>query len=129
MKVLVINEPFVKGFNRTQRWAARTRGRVLRAPDWLAYATAVLEDAGIDVRLYDFPAEARDKDDLRQLLRDEAPDYVVLDSTTPSIYSDIDCARICKEESQSKIIMVGPHASAMPEQTLLIADGRGYRIP
>lgn len=123
MKVLVINEPYVKGFNRTQRWAARTRGRVLRPPDWLAYATAVLETAGIDVKLYDFPAESRDKDDLRPLLRKEDPDYVVLDSTTPSIYSDVDCARICKEESQARVIMVGPHASAMPEETLQIADG------
>jgi len=43
MKVLVINEPFVKDFCRTQRWAARSRGRVLRAPDWLAYAAGVLE--------------------------------------------------------------------------------------
>jgi len=56
MKILVINEPFVKDFCRTQRWAARTRGRVLRAPDWLAYATAVLEKDDLDVELYDFPA-------------------------------------------------------------------------
>ena len=55
MKVLLINEPYVKGFNRTQRWAARTRGRVLRAPDWLAYATAVLERDGIEAKLFDFP--------------------------------------------------------------------------
>ena len=48
MKALVINEPFVKDFCRTQRWAAKTRGRVLRAPDWLAYCTAVLEEAGIE---------------------------------------------------------------------------------
>ena len=81
MKVLVINEPYVKGFNRSQRWAARTRGRVLRAPDWLAYATAVLEDAGIDVRLFDFPAEDRDKNDLRRLIIDEDPDFCVF---TPS---------------------------------------------
>ena len=39
--VLLVNGPFVADFCRTQRWAARTRGRVLRAPDWLAYATAV----------------------------------------------------------------------------------------
>jgi radical SAM superfamily enzyme YgiQ (UPF0313 family) len=123
MKVLVINEPYVKGFNRSQRWAARTRGRVLRAPDWLAYATAVLEDAGVDVKLFDFPAENQDKNDLRQLIKNEQPDYVVLDSTTPSIYSDIDCARICKEESMAGVIMVGPHASALPEETLEIAEG------
>ena len=123
MKVLVINEPYVKGFNRSQRWAARTRGRVLRAPDWLAYATAVLEDAGIHVKLFDFPAEDRDKKDLHHLIKDEQPDYVVLDSTTPSIYSDIDCARICKEVSRTKVVMVGPHASALPEATLDLADG------
>ncbi len=123
MKVLVINEPYVKGFNRSQRWAARTRGRVLRAPDWLAYATAVLEDAGIDVKLFDFPAEDWDKNDLRRLVIDEDPDYIVLDSTTPSVYSDIDCARICKEACHAKVIMVGPHASAMPEETIQIADG------
>lgn len=123
MKVLVINEPYVKGFNRTQRWAARTRGRVLRPPDWLAYATAVLEEAGIDAQLFDFPARDWEKDHLRRLVAQERPDFVVLDSTTPSIYSDIDCARIVKDASGARVIMVGPHASALPDETLRIAEG------
>lgn len=122
MKTLLINEPYVPGFNRTQRWAARTRGRVLRAPDWLAYATAVLEEAGEEAKLFDFPAMDWDKQDLRELIKREQPDFVVLDSTTPSIYSDIECARICKEMSNATIIMVGPHASALPEETLKLAD-------
>ncbi|MFQ3574508.1 MAG: B12-binding domain-containing radical SAM protein, partial [Thermodesulfovibrionales bacterium] len=87
-KVLIVNEPFVKDFCRTQRWAARTRGRVLRAPDWLAYATAVLEKEGIDVELYDFPARNWDKDRLSELVKEKRPVLVVLDSTTPSIFSD-----------------------------------------
>ncbi|MEW6686037.1 MAG: radical SAM protein [Candidatus Edwardsbacteria bacterium] len=120
-KILIINEPFVKDFCRTQRWAARTRGRVLRAPDWLAYTTAVLEREGEDVKLYDFPAMGWDKKKLCQLIQREKPKFVVLDSTTPSIYSDIDCARIIKEESEAKVIMVGPHASALPEETLQMA--------
>jgi radical SAM superfamily enzyme YgiQ (UPF0313 family) len=123
MEVLVINEPFVKDFCRTQRWAARTRGRVLRAPDWLAYATAVLEEAKIPVKLYDFPALGWDKNKLREIVRSHKPRFVVLDSTTPSIYSDIECARICKEESGARVIMVGPHASAVPEETLESAQG------
>lgn len=123
MKVLVINEPFVEGFNRTQRWAARTRGRVLRAPDWLAYATAVLEREGIETRLYDFPAEGWGKDRLRSLIRQERPQFVVLDSTTPSIYSDLECARIVKEESDAAVIMVGPHASAVPTETIAESNG------
>ena len=121
IKVLVINEPFVKGFCRTQRWAARTRGRVLRAPDWLAYCTAVLGKQGFDVELYDFVVNNWDKQKLRKLIKDRSPDFVVMDSTTPSIYSDIECARICKEESNTKVIMVGPHISALPRETLEIA--------
>ncbi|MDD5006008.1 MAG: radical SAM protein [Candidatus Omnitrophica bacterium] len=123
MKVFVINEPFVRGFCRTQRWAARTRGRVLRAPDWLAYCTAVLEKENFDVKLYDFVANDWDKNKLRKIIKEISPDFVVLDSTTPSIYSDIECARICKEESSAKVIMVGPHISSLPKETLELSKG------
>ncbi|MCM8831046.1 MAG: radical SAM protein [Candidatus Omnitrophica bacterium] len=125
-KILVINEPFVKDFCRTQRWAARTRGRVLRAPDWLAYATSVLEEAKFDVKLIDMVANNQNKNDLKNLVKKEQPDFVVLDSTTPSIYSDIECASIVKENSSSKVIkviMVGPHISALPYETLKLAKG------
>ncbi|MCX5696559.1 MAG: radical SAM protein [Candidatus Omnitrophica bacterium] len=123
MKILVINEPFVRDFCRTQRWAARTRGRALRAPDWLAYAAGVLEREGFEVRLLDMVAGGQEKEDLRLLIKRERPDFVVLDSTTPSIYSDIECARIVKEGSSAKVIMVGPHISALPEETLRLAQG------
>ncbi|MBF0188077.1 MAG: radical SAM protein [Magnetococcales bacterium] len=123
-KVLVINEPFAPDFCRTQRWAARTRGRVLRAPDWLAYATAVLEKDGVDVELHDFPAKGWDKPELEALVKRTQPRIVVLDATTPSIDSDIECARICKRESpQCRVIMVGPHVASLPEETLNNADG------
>ena len=122
-KVLVINEPFVKDFCRTQRWAARTRGRVLRAPDWLAYATAVLEKAGFKVKLYDFPALGWDKNRFKRLIKEQNPDFVVLDSTTPSVYSDIECAKIVKDNSKAWVLMVGPHVSALPVETLQLAKG------
>lgn len=122
--VLVINEPFVEDFCRTQRWAARTRGRVLRPPDWLAYATAVLEQDGVPVELHDFPARRQTKEDLRRLVRDRQPPVVVLDCTTPSVTSDIDCARICKEEAPDcRIIMVGPHATVQDAEVLREARG------
>jgi len=123
MKIILINQPFVKDFCRTQRWAARSRGRVLRAPDWLAYAAAVLEKDGFEAKLFDMVAEGKLKNDLAPLIKRENPDFVVLDSTTPSIYSDIDCARIVKEASSAKVIMVGPHVSALPEETLKEAAG------
>lgn len=125
MKILVINEPFVPDFCRTQRWAARTRGRVLRAPDWLAYATAVIERdiPAAEVKLIDFPARGWDKEKFRAVMDDERPDVVVLDATTPSIFSDIECARMAKDACKAKVIMVGPHVSVLPEETLMNAAG------
>ena len=123
MKTLVINEPFISGFCRSQRWAARSRARAQRHPDWLAYATAVLEKAGEDVELYDFPPKDWGKDKLLTLVKEKQPGVVILDSTTPSIYSDLECARICKSASPCKVIMVGPHASAVTEETLRISEG------
>ena len=123
MKVLVINEPFVPHFCRSQRWAARSRARAQRHPDWLAYATAVLEKNGEDVELYDFPPKGWGKGILYKLVKEKKPRVVVLDSTTPSIYSDIECAKICKKASNCQIIMVGPHVSALPGEALNMAEG------
>ena len=94
----------------------------MRAPDWLAYAVAVLEREGIEAGLYDFPAMGWDKAQLAELVGKTAPDWVVLDSTTPSIFSDIECAAICKRGG-ARVMMVGPHASALPEETILAARG------
>lgn len=122
--VLVVNEPFVPDFCRTQRWAARTRGRVLRAPDWLAYATAVLLRDGFDARLFDFPARGWGKPELGTLAREIRPLMAVLDATTPSFHSDLDCARRIKAQSpDTKILMVGPHVAALPEESLATAAG------
>lgn len=121
----MVNQPFVPGFCRTQRLASRTRARVLRPPDWLAYATSVLERGlpDADVSLHDLVADNRYEKDFTDLIRSASPDYVVLDSTTPSIHSDLHYASLVKEHSRARVVMVGPHVSALPEETLASADG------
>ncbi len=120
---MILNGPFIKDFCRNQRWPARTRARVLRPPDWLCYAAAVLKKESLSVSLYDFVARGWDKDRLAEIARREKPDFVVIDSSTPSIYSDIECAWICKSNSRAKVIMVGTHATAFPRETLMAAKG------
>jgi anaerobic magnesium-protoporphyrin IX monomethyl ester cyclase len=98
--------------------------RVLRAPDWLAYCTAVLEAAGIEAKLFDFPAREWGLNEYEELLKTEKPDFIVLDSTTPSIFSDINCAKLAKKiVPDCKVIMVGPHATSRPKETLTNAEG------
>lgn len=136
MDVLILNEPFVPGFCRSQRWAAVTRARVMRHPDGLATAAAVLRLKGFSVALVDGPASNLTPREVGPLVRRLSPKIVVLDSTTPSIDSDIATAHRIKNSFSSVggvssvggfsspfVIMVGPHASALPLETLATAGG------
>lgn len=123
MKIIFINPPFISNYCRCQRWPARTRGRALRPPDWLAYSASVVKKSGMEAELYDFVADNWNKKKLKELISCKKPDFVVLDSTTASIYSDIECAGICKQASEAKVIMAGTHATALPEETIKLAGG------
>ena len=47
----------------------------------------------------------------------------MLDTSTPSIYSDIKFAEKLKEMfPESKVVLVGTHPSALPEETLCISE-------
>ena len=122
-KVLLISPPFLKNYARNVRWPAVTKGRILRPPDWLASATAVLGVAGYDVRLIDMIADNQSKEDLKLLIIKEQPDWVVLDTSTPSFESDLECAKIVKRYSYAKVIMVGTHVSTFPENVVMQANG------
>ena len=47
MRIFIVNPSYGTGFVKAARWFAKSRGRVQRHPDYLARATAVLEEAGI----------------------------------------------------------------------------------
>lgn len=124
MRVAVLNPMFGKDFTKSARWFARSRGRVQRHPDYLASAAAVLEQAGhtvlfMDTQAKNMPTEELIKDHLKPF----APDLCVYQATTPSIYSDVESARMCKEALGGMHVMVGPHVSAEPESTLRAAKG------
>jgi anaerobic magnesium-protoporphyrin IX monomethyl ester cyclase len=119
MKILMLNPPFLPKFSREQRSPAVTKSGTLYYPMWLAYATGVLEEAGFDVRLIDAPAQGRGMEDLIPLIKDFAPELAVIDTSTPSIYNDVKVAAKIKETLPGCIIaLVGPHVSALPEETL-----------
>ncbi len=122
--VLVLNPPVVKDFCRSARWAARSRGRVQRHPDWLLIAVAVLEDAGFTVGFMDGDAAGLTREDVLSALRDKRPSLVVLHTTTPSIDSDLTYAAAAKELAPDcRTVAVGPHVTAVPEDTLKRARG------
>lgn len=121
MNILFLNPPFKGCFSRTSRSPAVTKGGTLYYPFWLAYAAGVAEKAGHSVRLLDAPADGYQKEDIPAKLNGFTPDLIVLDTSTPSIYNDIECgAWLKKTYPNSFVTLVGTHPSALPIETLQI---------
>ncbi len=119
----MLNPPYLDDFCRSARWAAKSRGRVQRHPDWMLIATAVLENAGHNVKFVDGAALNLKKNNIKQELKQFKPEMVVLHSTTPSIYNDLSYAKLAKDLSESVTILIGPHVTAVPDDTFSHAKG------
>ncbi|MBU1863833.1 MAG: B12-binding domain-containing radical SAM protein [Candidatus Omnitrophica bacterium] len=121
MNILFLNPPFIGRFSRTSRSPAVTKGGTLYYPIWLAYATGVAEEDGHHVVLIDAPACGVGMQEVEEKLNSFSPALIVIDTSTPSIYSDINVAVSLKKKfPNSFIVLVGTHPSALPEQTLRI---------
>lgn len=125
MRILILNPSFGKDFVRSARWAARSRGRVQRHPDYLAIATAVLEEAGHEVKLLDAAALNIFPEEVKQIASDFKPELSAIHTTTPSIYSDIQHAEMLKDLG-STTILFGLHVSALPEETIRMSRKVDY---
>lgn len=123
MKVAVINPPFMDGkFSRSSRSPAIVKSGTMYWPFWLAYAVGTLEERGHEVLFLDCPAENITRNDLLIKLEKASPEMVILDTSTPSIHSDLAVARKIRGIFPEVLIfLVGTHVSALPENVLLSA--------
>lgn len=119
----MLNPPYVKDFCRSARWAAKSRGRVQRHPDWMLIATAVLEKEGHQVKFIDGPAQNLAREEVANFIKEFKPELTVCHTTTPSIYNDISYAKLAKDLSKSRTCLIGPHVSVTVEDTFKNAKG------
>ncbi len=123
MKILMLNPPFHPRFSRPQRSPAVIKSGTLYYPIWLSYASGLLESAGYEVKLIDAPAEGYDLQVVKAVVKDFGPTMIVMDTSTPSIFSDVMVAEALKEiQPQSFIIFAGTHVSATPEDSLALSQ-------
>lgn len=125
MKVVFINPPFGDNFVRSARWAAKSRGRVQRHPEYALTALAVLREAGHEVFFVEGAARNLKKNEIKKELQKIKPEIVIVHTTTPSIYNDISYAKLAKDVDPKVVtVAVGAHVSAVPENSLKIAKGK-----
>ena len=112
MNVVILNPSFGDNFVRVARWAAKSRGRVQRHPEYLLTAAQVLIDAGHEVHYVEAAARNFTAEESIQTTVDLKPELLVMHITTPSIYADIEQAKIIKDKTQCRVVFVGQHATA-----------------
>src|SRR5689334_17367113 len=110
MQILMLNPPFHPKYSRSQRSPAVIKSGVIYYPIWLAYATGALEQDGFNVKLVDAPAAGYDLRFVLDLVDEQQPRLVVIDTSTSSIANDIQVAEAIKDRCPDTfILLVGPH--------------------
>jgi radical SAM superfamily enzyme YgiQ (UPF0313 family) len=119
MRIVALNPPFLPKYSRESRSPAVAKSGTLYYPMWLAYATGYLEKNGHEVLLIDAPAAGLDFKQVSEKVAAFKPDIAILDTSTPSIYSDVDVGVQLKASINNLfVVLVGVHVSALPEETL-----------
>lgn len=119
MKIVMLNPPFFNKYSKSSRSPAVTKSGTIYFPLWLSYATGVLDKAGHEIKLIDAPAKCISKEDTLKMIIDFKPAFVVIDTSTASINSDLAFAAVIKGKmADVKICMVGTHATACVDEIL-----------
>jgi len=122
MRILLVNPPFKFKLSRASRWPEFTKSGTLYYPIWLAYAAGVLMKKGHNVLLLDALAKGWDFEETLIKIKEFKPDLVVVDSSTPSINNDVQFVDDVKKNLPNvKIVLVGTHPSALPEETFAMS--------
>jgi anaerobic magnesium-protoporphyrin IX monomethyl ester cyclase len=89
----------------------------------LAYTSSLLKrDTSHNIKFLDGVLNAWNFDTYMQRLREEKPDWLIMESSTRTISEDLRLAKAVKNEFKAKIIMTGQHPMAHPEEVLKVAD-------
>ncbi|MBN1231906.1 MAG: radical SAM protein [Candidatus Coatesbacteria bacterium] len=121
MRILFLNPPFFKNYCRPQRSPGVNPGGTQYYPLYLCYAAGYAEKNGHEVKVLDCPARHQEIDVPLKVVQEWKPDLLVVESSTPSVYNDIDVVRRLKAVKPDLYsVLVGTHVTAVPEETMNI---------
>lgn len=124
IKVATINPPFLKNYSRQSRSPCVAKSGTIYYAYYLAYAGCALEKEGHEVLHIDAIIDELDANAVIQRLRSQKPELIIIDTSTPSIISDIEFATFVKAAfPTSKVGLCGTFPSKnIAELTRLRAE-------
>jgi radical SAM superfamily enzyme YgiQ (UPF0313 family) len=126
MNILFVNPPFKAKygkFSRESRSAMITNSGNIYYPLWLLYSAGICLKEGYNVDFLDAPAKQMNEDASIEWIKGRKKNYnlIVVDTSTPSIYSDAKFGgELKKIFSNTFVVLVGTHPTALPEETLAL---------
>jgi radical SAM superfamily enzyme YgiQ (UPF0313 family) len=124
INVLLLNPPYFPQFSKNSRSPAVSKGGCVYYPIFLGYAAGSLEMNGHTANLVDATAakEVMPVEKVVEMVLEFKPKLIIMHTVTSSVVNDSKVATKIKESySDCLIAMVGPHVSAVSENTLAIA--------
>ncbi len=119
MNILLLNPPFLNKYSKSSRSPAVTKSGTIYFPLWLSYAAGVLDKKGYELKLIDAPAKCMTKEQTLEQIKKFNPALVVIDTSTPSINSDLKFTSMIKKNMpETKTCLVGTHVSATVQEIL-----------
>lgn len=114
MRILILNPPHQIAILREGRCQAPQNARKNCIPQMtIAYIAGMLEK-GNTLKVFDCIASGTSADEIFALARDFSPELVLVNTTTPSINSDINFVKVFKEKlPEAFIALFGTHVTAM----------------
>ncbi len=120
MTILLAYPPFKEGA-RSGRWpgASDFKNLYFFYPPWfLAYATALLEENGIEVSLIDAVAEDLSNEEFLERVKKISPELLIVETSTSTFDKDMVLMRRIKEEVGCQIALSGPHVTALTQEVM-----------
>lgn len=109
---MLVNPPFLENYSRQSRSPCVAKSGTIYYAYYLAYAGCALEQSGFTVVHFDAIVERLNHQMSLERIAHEAPDLVIIDTSTPSIINDIEFARDVKIRLPNCVVgMVGTFPS------------------
>lgn len=137
MRTLLLNLPW----RRRNRWGVRAGSRwpftseaeedgcikYIPFPFFLAYSASLLKSRNKEVKLIDAIAAGLDEKGIMQEVVRTRPGLIVVETSTPSFYSDMAHVRAMKQKNPgSRIALCGPHTTTYAKEILSQYDYIDY---